>query len=309
MQQTSIFTGKEITGTALKNAFDNFILSRQAMRVSPATIAFYHYTARNFIIWAEQKDGITTPPQININEVRAFLAELGGRTNSDWTLNDYARGIRTLLRFWHSEGVIPQPITFGMPKVRKKKMLSLNSDELRQLISDCDTPREKAIILLLADSGLRRAEVIALNWGHINMTRGLCYVNSGKGGKSRVTVIGPATLKALVEYRKTLMKSESEDPLFQARFGSRFTGNGFKAIFIRLSKRSGIRVTPHALRRTFVKLSLRSKINPLHLKDLLGHESLDMVMYYAGQFDEEELLEAHNEHSPIENLFKTEVTC
>jgi hypothetical protein len=44
-----------------------------------------------------------------------------------------------------------------MPKVRKKKMLSLNSDEQRRLISDCDAPVKKAIILLLADSGLRRA--------------------------------------------------------------------------------------------------------------------------------------------------------
>jgi hypothetical protein len=50
------------------------------MRGSPATIAFYHYTARNFIFLAEQKDGITTPSQININEVRTFLAELGIRT-------------------------------------------------------------------------------------------------------------------------------------------------------------------------------------------------------------------------------------
>jgi len=54
--------------------------------------------------------------------------------------------------------------------------------------------------------------------------------------------------------------------------------------------------------RTFVKLSLRAKMNPLYLKDLLGHESLDMLMYYAGEFDEEELIEAHKEHSPIENL-------
>jgi integrase len=273
------------------------------MRCSPATIAFYHNTARNFIIWAEQNDGISVPYQITNNQVRAFLAALGARTKSDWTLNDNARGIRTLLRFWHAEGVIPNPVTFKMPKVRKKMMLSLNSDELRRLIAQCETPRERAIILFIADSGLRRSEVIALNWEDINMNRGLCYVRSGKGGKSRTTVIGPSALQALGDYQKTLHNSGGEYPLIQSKIGSRFTGPGFMQIFIRLSKRSGIHVTPHALR------SLRSKINPLHLKDLLGHESLDMVMYYAGQFDDEELLEAHNEHSPIENLFKAGVTC
>jgi len=308
MQPTIKFIVNEIRGNTLREEYNNFIVSRQAKRCSTATINFYQYTARTFIIWAEQKDGISKPRQINSNLVRAFLADLSKRSTSDWTINDHARAIRTLLKFWNSEGVISRPVTFEMPRVRKKKMLVLNSDELCKLISTCKTPREKALILLMADSGLRRAEVIALNWSDLNMNNGLCNVNSGKGGKSRVSVIGPSTILSMEEYRKTLTNAGSKDPLFQSRYGTRFTGPGLMQIFIRLSKRSGIHVTPHALRRTFVKLSLRSKMNPLHLKDLLGHESLDMVMYYAGQFDEEELLEAHKEHSPIENLLKPVAT-
>jgi integrase len=90
------------------------------------------------------------------------------------------------------------------------------------------------------------------------------------------------------------------DPLLQTKDGTRFTNSGFLQMFRRLSKRAGFHVSPHILRRTFVKLSLRLKMNPLHLKDMLGHTSLDMVMYHAGQFEEDELLEAHREHSPIE---------
>jgi integrase/recombinase XerD len=295
---------EEIKGKALQNAFNTFILSRQAMRCTPATIEFYQNMIHPFIIWAEQHKRVSKPRQINSNLVRAFLADLGCRTKSDWTVNDHARAIRTLLRFWYSEKIVSHPVTFQMPKVHKKKMPVLSMNELQQLISACGTQREKALVLFLADSGLRRAEVIALNWSDLNLENGSCCVKLGKGEKSRTAVIGPCTRQALAEYRKTLTSAKSQDPLIQSIRGTRFTDSGLLQVFLRLSKRAGMHVTPHTLRRTFVKLSLRSKMNPLHLKDLLGHESLNMVMYYAGQFDEDELLEAHREHSPIENLMK-----
>ena len=119
MQPTIKFNGNEIQGNALREEYNNFIVSRQAKRCSTATINFYQYTARTFIIWAEQNDGISKPRQINSNLVRAFLADLSKRSTSDWTINDHARAIRTLLKFWNSEGVISHPVTFEMPRVRK----------------------------------------------------------------------------------------------------------------------------------------------------------------------------------------------
>ncbi|MFZ1040376.1 MAG: tyrosine-type recombinase/integrase [Anaerolineales bacterium] len=57
----------------------------------------------------------------------------------------------------------------------------------------------------------------------------------------------------------------------------------------------------HALRRTFVILSLRAGMDVLHLKAMLGHASLDMVQHYAQMVDDD-LLQAHQAHSPIDNL-------
>jgi integrase len=187
-------------------------------------------------------------------------------------------------------------------------MLSLSQNELVKVILTCENPRDKALIMFMADSGLRRAEVVALNWSDLNMENGLCHVNSGKGGKPRVTVVSATTRQAMLKYRDTLSNAEDPDPLIQSRKGTRFTPDGLFQVFCRLSKRGGIHVTPHSMRRTFVKLSLRAKMDPLHLKELLGHETLEMVMYYAGEFDDEELIEAHEEHSPIEHLNLTPST-
>lgn len=73
-------------------------------------------------------------------------------------------------------------------------------------------------------------------------------------------------------------------------------------VFRRLFKRTRIHVTPHALRRTFVILSLRAEMDVLHLQAMLGHASLDMVQHYAHQMVDDDLLQAHKAHSPIDNL-------
>ena len=55
------------------------------------------------------------------------------------------------------------------------------------------------------------------------------------------------------------------------------------------------------MHRTFVILSLRAGMNILHVQLMLGHESLEMIRHYA-QIVDEDLLQAHKAHSPIDNL-------
>lgn len=74
-----------------------------------------------------------------------------------------------------------------------------------------------------------------------------------------------------------------------------------RELLLRLSAKAGIKFSAHALRRTFVILSLRAGMDVLHLQALLGHSSLDMVSYYAQMVDDD-LLESHHAHSPIDNL-------
>lgn len=79
------------------------------------------------------------------------------------------------------------------------------------------------------------------------------------------------------------------------------TSEGMWLIFHRLSKLTGIHVTAHSLRRTFVILPLRNGMDVLHLQALGGWSSIDMVQHYA-QMADDDLLEAHRQHSPVDNL-------
>ncbi len=287
---------------ALHDAYADFTLSRQAMRVSPTTITFYKYTAGFFVTWLELQS-IATPQEITARHVRAYLAELIARDLSDWTLNGHARAIRTLLKFWHIEKYMDNAVKFDMPKIEKKRLPVLTANEVGTVLKACRSARDKSIILLMVDTGLRRSEVIALNWTDIDFTTGLALVKRGKGGKARSVVIGATSRRALLAYRRTLTKFTENAPLIQSQDGTRFTGDGFTQIFRRIRAKIGIHITPHSLRRTFVILSLRSGMDVLHLQALLRHSTLNMVQHYAQMIDED-LLQAHNVHSPVDNLLR-----
>lgn len=186
-----------------------------------------------------------------------------------------------------------------MPRLSKKKLPRLTAEELKTVVIACNV-RDKAIVLFMADSGLRRAEVVNLNWGDVNILNGLVRVLHGKGRKFRSAAIGAKTRRVLLAYRRTIENHSDSDPLFQTRTGERFKGAALLLVFRRLSKRKGIHCTPHAMRRTYTILALRAGWDALHVQRQLGHNSLTMTENYAS-LEDEDLLEAAK-HSPVDNL-------
>jgi integrase/recombinase XerD len=298
-KDTKQTTALNLAAVALIDSYTDFILSRQAALLSENTIKYYQFTTGRFVQWL-QGQGITSAAEVEARHVRSYLAELAGEGKADRTIADHAGGIRTLVRFWYAEGYLAAPVVFTIPKVAKKRLPTLDASQLVQVINACDNPRDKALIMLMADSGLRRGEVIALNWDDVDISSGLVRVKRGKGGKARSVVIGANTRRALLAYRRTIDNGEGV-PIFQTKQGGRFTFKGFSQIFYKLRKKTGIRVTPHAMRRTFAILSLRAGMDPLHLQALGGWEGLEMVKLYA-QLVEDDLLQSHKMHSPIDNL-------
>jgi integrase/recombinase XerD len=295
-------TQKWVLGSvALQDAYTDFILSRQAALVSKNTLLYYKFTTGLFIHWLEEQ-GIARPDEVQARQVREYLASLVGKGKSDRTIADHASSIRTLVRFWYAEKYLPSPVEFDMPKVAKKRMLVLDVDSLKRVLEYCN-PRDKALIMVMVDSGLRRQEIINLNWGDLDMGSGLLRVKQGKGKKDRSSVIGVITRRILLRYRRTIANTDDKSQMFQTRYGGRFTGKGFREVFVRISKKSGVRITAHSLRRTFAILSLRAGMSPLHLQALGGWEGLEMVKHYAQMVDDD-ILQAHHEHSPIDNLSK-----
>jgi integrase/recombinase XerD len=106
-----------------------------------------------------------------------------------------------------------------MPSIGNKRLPILNSKELKIIIDACESKRDKALIIFIADSDLRRSELCNLNWGDIDISRNLVRVKMGKGNKSRTVVIGAKTRRVLLTYRRTVCSGDSE-PVFQTSTGT-----------------------------------------------------------------------------------------
>ncbi len=283
----------------LQDAYTDFLLSRQAMMCTQRTMQFYDFTLGKIAEWFERND-VHQPQEITSRHVRALLGEMVEKGLSDSYIHSYARVIRTFVRFLLKEKYIYEPVEFDVPKIGKKRLLVYNKEEVQKILTACIDKRDRAFILLMFDSGLRKAEVIALNWGDVNISSGIVRVEKGKGKKARSVVIGVHTRRALLRYKNDVDFIDNK-PLFQTKRGGRFTSSGLRSWTLRISERANIHISPHALRRTFATLSIRAGMNVFQLQGLLRHSTLEMTRHYIEMLDED-LVKAHREHGPIDNF-------
>jgi site-specific recombinase XerC len=103
--KTNVKVQWAIASFKIADGYTDFILSRQAMQCSPATMDFYKCTTGKFLQWFEER-GATSPNELTARYVREYLAELAGRGLADKTVNAHARAIRTVLvcRALHGRG-------------------------------------------------------------------------------------------------------------------------------------------------------------------------------------------------------------
>ena len=263
----------------------DFLLSREAKLCSEDTLDFYQRMLTPFIE-SLQTDDITS------QDVRRFLASVAKRGVSSATVHAHARAIRAFVRFAHAEGYLANIFKVDMPKVHVRRMEVLTPAEIKKVLTVCNF-RDKAIVLVLIDSGLRRAELWDLTWDDVDIKTGSILVRNGKGGKARTAVIGVKARRALLKWR---MKAPDDNGrIFN------LTGSGLASAMERISKSSGVKIGCHKCRRSFATMALRSGINLIALQRLLGHSTLDMVRVYIAQVDED-LLQAYRDHSPMDRF-------
>ena len=246
---------------------------------------------------------ISEPSDINPLLIREYLIQVRKRGVSSSTVHGHARGIRAFVRFLHVEEYVEKQIQVTMPRVEVKPMRVLSEEELGKVLKACRRPRDRALILFMVDTGLRRSEVLFLTWLDVDIAGGVVNVRRTKNKKPRSVFIGVKTRRALLKYRRIVSHGDNQS-LFQSVSGRRFKSSGLRQVFRRISKRAGIKFSAHDLRRTFATLSLRNGMNPLHVQSMLGHSSLEMTRRYI-QLVKDDLMKAHSEHGPVDGYIST----
>jgi integrase/recombinase XerC len=144
--------------------------------------------------------------------------------------------------------------------------------------------RDRLLLALFAYAGLRRSELLALDWDDVELQRRLLRVRRAKGGRQRVVPIHPALIPLFVEYL-AVRSPLAEPALFVGVRGRRLSVTILSATFRRYARAAGVtkrkRVTPHTLRHVFASELLRAGANLRQIQELLGHKHLDSTQRYT----------------------------
>ncbi len=225
-------------------------------------------------------------------QLTRYLAARHGAGLSPRSLARALAAIRAFVRWGLKQGVFERDPTVSVrpPKVRRTLPATLDVDEAARLMipeADDDNPgtcRDRALMELLYSSGLRLAEVAALDLTDIDLAEGLVRV-TGKGSKTRIVPVGSkarAAIKAWLKARAPLAPPE-EQALFVSRRGTRLARRSIEARISHWAKKLGFdrRVYPHLLRHAFATHVLESSGDLRAVQELLGHASLATTQIYT----------------------------
>jgi integrase/recombinase XerD len=290
---------------------------RDALRVagrSPRTIRWYGDLLEEFVRFVERDGGPASLDDLRPAVVRRWLLAAQAARSVPLAPASLAGRVRTVRAFgsWVTrEFELPASPLAGLPVPRVPQVLvaSLREDDLRALLRATETSahpeRDRAIVLLLLDTGLRLAEAAGLRVGDVDLVEGRVTV-MGKGARQRMVPIGRRTRQALRRILAPRGQVETSDPLFLATDGGALTAHGFQQVFRRLARRErlSVRCSPHVLRHTFARSFLRNGGDVFSLQRILGHSprSLQVTRRYL-DLDDDDLRAVHRSVSPVDRLF------
>jgi integrase/recombinase XerD len=286
----------------LHSAVEGF-LAGLAGEVSSSTRVWYGRMLSTFADWS----GPVPLEDITPAMLRAFRAHLLDRGLSIHSVHGHQRAIRRLFSWLVEEGCLSRNVALDVPLVRlpAQPPKALADDDLDRLLDRLpqEDVRDRAIILLLADTGCRVGGLCSLTLDALDLPNH-CATVTEKGQRGRRIYFTTVTADVLALYLAVRPTGES-DALFLSKKGTALTTNGVRLMLERVGKRAGVRgrINAHSFRHAFARSFLRNGGNLAALGRLLGHApgSTVTAKYYA-VWDDRELQEFHERYSPLAHL-------
>ena len=245
--------------------------------LSPNTLASYTMHARIFLEFCNRPVN-----QLDTDDIRRFISYLiNVKKASPRTVNVYSAAIRFLF-------AVTLNLTLNylqIPRQKKRKTLPevLTRDEVASILESCQNIKHKAMLTLVYSSGLRVSEAAALKIQHIDSNTMRVFVQDGKGGKDRYTLLSVACLNVLREYWKAYHPKHPDGWLFLGTYKVfHITPEGISDAFNKAVTKAGIskHVSIHTLRHSFATHLLEDGATLLQIKELLGHASIQSTTIY-----------------------------
>ena len=277
-----------------------------------------------YMEWLEDRPLAARSREAYAHQVRRYITWLGDRSPvdgdplaegdaRDWAVRDYKRHLKAVER-WKPASVnlalaaldsFYTQLGLGRPVVRREDLpakapRALTEEQVRRLLRMCEraSARDRAIVVMLLYTGLRLAELIALDLDDVRVSarKGLVIVRSGKGDTYREVPLNALVRQVLEEWleQRPQLAGEGERALLVGRGGRRLSKRSVDDVVRGLGKDAGVKLSAHILRHTFLTVLVRKGSDLVLVAELAGHRRLETTRRYSLPSDVDRLLAVEN---------------
>lgn len=297
-------------------AVEGYLLAATARHLSKHTIADYVNTYRKFQVFLNDDPSIN---QISTNQIEAFLAI---QTVSKKTILNYLTGLSALWTWAVDNEIVSEHIVHKVerPKPEKRSIVPYSEADIKSMLSALThsnlytrpgkgesqhslphQERNRAIIFLLLDTGIRATELCELKIHQADLQNRRITV-FGKGSKERTIPISHRTAQAIWRYLKTERQEDYiSERLFTTINGSPMDRDRLFKSIRSISRRASVKgANVHRFRHTFAINYLRNGGDPFSLQIILGHSTMEMVKNYLA-IAQADIENNHLRASPVDH--------
>ncbi len=281
---TQAATDTRTEGISYEQAVEEFLeYIRHYRGYAASTAVAYSTDLRKFREFLEGRLGcVPSPVEIKREHIIQFGVSLKGA--APLTLRRKYACLASLFGFLQDMGYVQANPAhrLPLPKVKQPVPVYLTEETAQQLIAAANTPWQKALVVLLLSTGIRRTEVVGITLGDLDLEEQQVLVR-GKGGKERVVPLAEQAVEAIQEYLKHRVETACDHLFVSTNGGHPIQGRIVNRILNRIIQRAGLQgqgITPHKLRHTFATHLIRNGTDIRTVQELLGHSDIQTTARY-----------------------------
>lgn len=312
-------------------AFDLFYSAKRAEKVRDRTLADYKSYWRYFREWLTDRYPETIEvADLTSSIIREYIEYMSfdhqrygadkyrkkdERKLSPVTVKSRLRAIQTMCGFWASEGYIDVDPTEKIkpPRMDVEDKTLLTDEQLAALLSVPDTNtyvgfRNRTLMMLLADTGLRINEALRLRTVHLDFAA-RCIRLPGEMNKNRKPRIVPLSATVVRELIRLIEETQAffnTDYVFVAVYGDPLKADHFRKQLRKYAEEAGIdtkktQVSPHRFRDYFITNYLLNGGDLFTLQRIVSHADVKTTQGYV-RVNEGAMRDSHAQYSPLARL-------
>src|SRR5574344_2139016 len=251
-----------------------FVMSLKAKQRSDGTIREYTKAIEKCMAYVNKSEAEIKP--IDLELWQSSMSNLSSASVAQRT-----SAVREYFKFlYRNEFISRNPAEMlETPQIKNREQSALNGEQVRAMVNAATNERNKAIIMMLAQTGLRIHELANITLEQYESRSNNVLVIRGKGDKDRLVGLADETIKLIDSYITNERKNGCEY-LFVGNRGNKMDGKNTSAMLKVCARKAGIEnweelhISNHTMRRTFATMMSEADVPIEVISKAMGHSSV-----------------------------------